>query len=123
MGGFSWLVRRPAAASDPTHALFAAQSHSIVDNLVSLLRHSPAWNCSVKLSGFQSLIISVNSRFRVPSRHPPMASALLNVAESRCGAVAVGRAYLLPPLSFGGASSARPWLRFHTSLIEPDVAC
>ena len=41
--------------------------------------------------------------------------------ESRCGAVAVGRTYLLPPLSFGGASLARPWLRFHTPLIEPDV--
>src|SRR6516162_5762630 len=46
MGGFSWLVPRPAAAGDPTHALFAAQSHSIVDNLVALLRHSRAWNCS-----------------------------------------------------------------------------
>src|SRR6201984_790365 len=41
--------------------------------------------------------------------------------ESRCGAVAVGRAYLLPPLSSGGASLVRPWLRFHTPLIEPDV--
>ena len=41
--------------------------------------------------------------------------------ESRCGAVAVGRTYLLPPLSFGGASLARPWLRFHTPLIEPDM--
>jgi hypothetical protein len=28
--------------------------------------------------------------------------------ESRCGAVAVGRTYLLPPLSFGGALVARP---------------
>src|SRR5215468_2831568 len=46
MGGFSWLVPRPAAAGDPTHALFAAQSHSIVDNLVALLRHRRAWNCS-----------------------------------------------------------------------------
>ena len=46
MGGFSWLLRRPAAAGDPTHALFAAQSHSIVDNLVALLRGSRAWNCS-----------------------------------------------------------------------------
>ena len=35
--------------------------------------------------------------------------------------MAVGRTYLLPPLSFGGASLARPWLRFHTPLIEPDV--
>ena len=29
--------------------------------------------------------------------------------------------YLLPPLSSGGASLARPWLRFHTPLIEPDM--
>src|ERR1700751_544094 len=36
---------------------------------------------------------------------------------SRCGAVAVGRTYLLPPLSFGGASPARPWLRFPIPLI------
>ena len=34
--------------------------------------------------------------------------------------MAVGRAYLLPPLSCGGASLARPWLRFHIPLIEPD---
>ena len=27
----------------------------------------------------------------------------------------------LPPLSSGGALVARPWLRFHTPLIEPDV--
>src|SRR5215472_486567 len=46
MGGFSWLARRPAAAGVPTHALFAAQSHSIVDNLVALFEHSRAWNCS-----------------------------------------------------------------------------
>src|SRR5277367_5862430 len=43
------------------------------------------------------------------------------MVESRCGAVAVGRTYLLPPLSFGGASLVRPWLRLHTSLIEPDM--
>src|SRR5215467_309224 len=41
--------------------------------------------------------------------------------ESRCGAVALGWAYRLPPLSFGGASLAQPWLRFHIPLIEPDV--
>src|SRR5215471_6943987 len=46
MGGFSWLVPRPTAAGDPTHALFAGQSHSIVDNLVALFEHSRAWNCS-----------------------------------------------------------------------------
>jgi hypothetical protein len=31
--------------------------------------------------------------------------------------VAVGRTYLFPPLSSGGASLVRPWLRFHTPLI------
>ena len=41
--------------------------------------------------------------------------------ESRCGAVTVGRTYLFPPLSSGGASLVRPWLRFHTPLIEPDM--
>jgi len=46
MGGFSWLTRRPAAAGDPTHALFAAQSHSIVDNLMALFERSRAWHCS-----------------------------------------------------------------------------
>ncbi len=33
----------------------------------------------------------------------------------------VGRTYLFPPLSSGGASLVRPWLRFHTPLIEPDM--
>ncbi len=41
--------------------------------------------------------------------------------ESECGAVAVGRTYRLPPLSFGGALLVRPWLRFHIPLIEPDM--
>ncbi len=45
----------------------------------------------------------------------------LVVVESGCGAVAVGSAYLFPPLSSDGASIAEPWLRFHTPLIEPDV--
>src|SRR6266481_8145454 len=40
--------------------------------------------------------------------------------ESRCGAAALGRTYLLPPLSSGGALVVPPWLRFHTPLIEPD---
>ena len=42
------------------------------------------------------------------------------MVESRCGAVALGRTYLLPPLSSGGASIVPPWLRFHIPLIEPD---
>ena len=44
----------------------------------------------------------------------------LLLVESRCGAVALGRTYLLPPLSSGGALVGRPWLRFHIPLIEPD---
>jgi hypothetical protein len=39
--------------------------------------------------------------------------------------VALGKTYLLPPLSFGGASMVPPWLRFHIPLIEPDrqISC
>src|SRR6267378_853796 len=40
--------------------------------------------------------------------------------ESRCGAVALGRTYPLPPLSSGGALVVTPSLRFHIPLIEPD---
>jgi len=43
------------------------------------------------------------------------------MVESRCGAVAVGRTYLFPPLSSGGALVVRPWLGFHIPLIEPDM--
>jgi hypothetical protein len=49
----------------------------------------------------------------LPGPGPERGSAV----ESRCGAVAVGWAYLFPPLSSGGASLVRPWLRFHTPLI------
>ena len=35
--------------------------------------------------------------------------------------MALGRTYLLPPLSSGGALVVRPWLRFHIPLIEPDM--
>src|SRR3954462_1234052 len=43
------------------------------------------------------------------------------MVESRGGAATLGRAYLLPPLSSGGALVVLPWLRFHTPLIEPDM--
>ena len=66
MGGFSWLARRPAAAGDPTHALFAAQSHSIVDNLVALLEHSRAWNCSNQEPALDDINGSLNGQ-RAPS--------------------------------------------------------
>ena len=68
------MARRTAAVGDATPALFADQSHSIVDNLVALLPHSRAWNCSVT-------VYWVNSRFRVSSGHAFMASVLLNVTH------------------------------------------
>ena len=49
-GGFSWLVPRPLPRGDPTHALFAGQSHSIPDNLMALLSPRRAWNCSPKIA-------------------------------------------------------------------------
>src|SRR5260370_1471075 len=56
-------------------------------------------------------------RIRAPRRW----SARPSLVESRCGAVSVGRTYLFPPLSSGGALVVRPWLRFHIPLIEPDM--
>ena len=48
----------------------------------------------------------------------PCCRAIPGRVESRCGALTVGRTYLLPPLSSGGALVVRPWLRFHIPLIE-----
>ena len=61
-------------------------------------------------------------RFTALLRTLPAADGAGSImVELRCGAVAVGWAYLFPPLSSGGASLAQPWLRFHIPLIEPDV--
>src|ERR1700676_4940876 len=49
-----------------------------------------------------------------------MVRGTVEEVEPRCGAVTLGRTYLLPPLSSGGASMVPPWLRFHIPLIEPD---
>src|SRR6516164_1747823 len=46
------------------------------------------------------------------SRPSSLASERRGSVESECGAVALGRPYLLPPLSSGGASLVRPWLPF-----------
>jgi hypothetical protein len=43
--------------------------------------------------------------------------SMTRMVESRCGAVALGRTYLLPPLSSGGALVVLPWLRFQIPLI------
>src|SRR4029453_12759122 len=59
-------------------------------------------------------LLSANSDLQFLRWEPPQ------LVESRCGAVAVDRTYLLPPLSSGGASLVPSWLRFHTPLIDPD---
>ena len=60
--------------------------------------------------------------FRFGANNGPrcLPSEVQRWVESRCGAVAVGCTYLLPPLSIGGALVVQPWLRFHIPLIEPD---
>src|SRR5215472_2586821 len=50
MGGSSRLNRQRLPPVTHTHALFADQSHSIRDNLVALLSHSRAWNCSAEIA-------------------------------------------------------------------------
>src|SRR6476469_191340 len=59
-------------------------------------------------------------RFRGKTGSRRLTSKTTRLVESRCGAVALGRTYLLPPLSSGGALVVQPWLRFHIPLIEPD---
>src|SRR5688572_2533552 len=68
-----------------------------------------------KAIGWRQVRSTSGSRPTPPRTHRPEG------VESRCGAVAVGRTYLFPPLSSGGASLVRPWLRLHTPLIEPDM--
>src|ERR1700682_1735297 len=65
--------------------------------------------------------VSENVRSSRKTGSDQRAATTTRLVESECGAVAVGRTYLLPPLSFGGALLVRPWLRFHTPLIEPDM--
>src|SRR5260370_26118994 len=58
-------------------------------------------------------------------RFPPCQTIIPTAFRSQCGVEVwrggLGRAYLLPTLSFVGASLAPPCFRFHTPLIEPDV--
>src|SRR5450759_4269831 len=57
--------------------------------------------------------VPINVRYASNSDHSRHESELTRSVESRCGAVALGRTYLLPPLSSGGALMVPPWLRFH----------
>ena len=57
----------------------------------------------------------LSGRYQGKSRHNADMAKSTRMVESRCGAVALGRTYLFPPLSSGGALLVRPWLRFHIS--------
>ncbi len=98
---------------------------------------APGSDIPTAMSEFELISSAMPSASDIPSAMSafrPIASVLppapdvggtpgecLKLVESGCGAVAVGSAYLCPPLSPGGASIAGPLLRFHTPLIEPDV--
>ncbi len=69
----------------------------------------------------RSAVATVDVCFGGQSGNYVEAPTLPFLVESRCGAVALGRTYLLPPLSSGGALVVQPWLRFHIPLIEPDM--
>ena len=73
--------------------------------------------------GAQDGRASINFRvlYQLIKARDVMSTRPLRRVESRCGAVAVGRACLFPPLSSGGASVVQPWPRFHIPLIEPDM--
>src|SRR6202007_182147 len=68
MDGVSCL-RRPSADGDHTHALVAEQSQSFPDNLVALLGHCRAWNCSAQnaWSAAGMMMGSLYVEIRVPS--------------------------------------------------------
>jgi hypothetical protein len=65
----------------------------------------------IAIGTFGNQPIAVKSWARLVITQPSRWSVLderQGSVDSRCGAVAVGRTYLLPPLSFGGASLVRP---------------
>jgi hypothetical protein len=59
MSGCPCLTRR-RFRRDPTDALFADQSQSILDNLVTLLRRRRAWNCSAGTAAVMGGISRLN---------------------------------------------------------------
>src|SRR5207245_7543578 len=98
-----------------TRGLEAGLQHVYVET-VDVPREAGA-NSGSQSTGFEGCHLG-HARLLGPDRLPTLAENAWNESasgvESRCGAVAVGRTYLLPRLSFGGASLARPWLRFPT---------
>jgi hypothetical protein len=82
-----------------------------------VLRH---WRTASRLRDLTAhLIRNQEESIKIAKRHRNPLTAGPSY-KSRCGAVALGRTYLLPPLSSGGALVVPPLLRFHIPLIEPD---
>src|ERR1700730_5868241 len=86
--------------------------------------HRAGWSRRPPCSNSSFSAFAARRAYRLPSTprqrlkptllgHSATHSERLFLVESECGAVAVGRTYLLPPLSCGGASLVQPWLRFH----------
>src|ERR1700737_692417 len=93
--------------------------HALPERAYGLIGHE---GCSCLDGGCEPLISRQDApaRYRVgcvARRGELPRERFSPMVESRCGAVALGRTYLLPPLSSGGASMVPPWLRFHIPLI------
>jgi hypothetical protein len=88
-----------------------------------LVTAHPHFGRSLTRRGFRRGRRNADLRFPSADDHisPPCSRESGSTVEWGSGAAAVGRACLLPPLSSGGALVARPWLRFHSPLIEPDM--
>src|ERR1700719_1029114 len=87
MSGCSRLSRRRFRC-DPTHALFADQSHSFPDNLVALLGQIGAWNYSADTarsagSLFASQRVRKLNRARLTRWHPVGVGSLSRLIRVR----------------------------------------
>src|SRR6202043_1188676 len=91
MSGCSRLTRR-RFRRDPTHALFADQSHSFPDNLVALLGQIGAWNYSADTArAAGSLLASQRvrklNRARLTRWHPVGGGSLSRLAQTAASAM------------------------------------
>jgi len=90
--------------------------------VLRLMKNSTFVGCSTGSSGLPRKRTSPREARAIVRFAPtPDVPTTTRLVESRCGAVALGRTYLLPPLSSGRALVVQPWLRFHIPLIEPDM--
>ena len=102
-GGFDFVPRSP---------LNSVQIPPKANNV----RSSFEWRTRPRPSFSSQVLAPVFRECPLCAKTGPSSNVAL--VKSRCGAVALGRTYLLPPLSSGGALMVPPWLRFHIPLIE-----